>query len=385
MMNAAPMLEGIKVVDLTSVVFGPYTTQVLSDFGADVIKIEPASGDAYRYSGKPAKSKAMSPGHIALNRGKKSVTLDLKDKADNGVMLNMLADADIFIHNVREEAIKRLGLDYASIIKVNPGIIYIHCVGFGSDGPYAGLQAYDDVIQAATGTTSLLSRVDGDARPRFLPSLIADKVAGMNGAYAALAAVIHKLRTGRGQFVEVPMFEAFANFMLKEHLAGKTFVPPNGTACYDRQVDPLRQPFPTKDGHIVIVPYTLDSWGVIFDAIGMPEFMADERFATPAGLIKNQGALYEGLAAQTPLKTNDEWLAILRHVNIPCMAVRDIEDILEDPHLLETGFLNKREHPTEGTYFELREASSFSDWEAGQSDHAPLVGEHSAEIRGKYA
>lgn len=343
MMNEASMLEGIKVVDLTSVVFGPYTTQVLADFGADVIKVEPASGDAFRYSGKPAKSKAMSPGHIALNRGKKSVTLDLKDKADHGIMLNMLADADIFIHNVRDEAIKRLELDYASVTKVNPDIIYIHCVGFGSDGPYSGLQAYDDVIQAATGTTSLLSRVDGDERPRFIPSLIADKVAGMNGAYAALAAVIHKLRTGRGQFVEVPMFEAFANFMLKEHLAGKTFVPPNGTACYDRQVDPLRQPFPTQDGHIVIVPYTVNSWSVIFAALGAAEFMDDERFSTLAGIVKHQDALYEALAAQTPNKTTEEWLTILRQVSIPCMAVRDIEDILEDPHLRETGFLNKRE------------------------------------------
>jgi len=382
--QALPMLEGVKVIDLTSVVFGPYATQILADFGADVTKIEPQLGDAFRYSQKPAKSRGMSPGHLSLNRGKKSVTLDLKSPEDIEIMRNLIADCDIFIHNIRDKAIKRLGLGYDTVKALNPEIIYVHCVGFGSDGPYSDLQAYDDVIQAATGTTSLLSRVDGNETPRFIPSLIADKVAGLNGAYASLAAVIHKLRTGRGQFVEVPMFEAFAHFMLKEHLAGMTFVPPNGRACYSRQIDPLRQPFPTADGHIVIVPYTDNSWASVYEVLGASEFLEDERFSTPRARFKNQDLLYKGVAARTPSQPTAYWVDALRAQNIPCMAVRDIDDILEDPHLVETGFLKQREHPTEGTYYELSEASRYSDWSPSDPAPAPTVGEHNDAVKARY-
>eukprot|EP00903_Cladosiphon_okamuranus_P003380 g3378.t1 len=383
--HALPMLEGVKVVDLTSVVFGPYSTQILADFGAEVVKVEPKIGDAFRYSQKPAKSRGMSPGHMSLNRGKKSVVLNLKAEEDAEIMREMIKDCDIFIHNVRDKAIKRLGLGYDDVKAINPEIIYVHCVGFGSGGPYSDLQAYDDVIQAATGTTSLLSRVDGNPEPRFFPSLIADKVAGLNGAYATLAAVIHKLRTGKGQFVEVPMFEAFAHFMLKEHLAGKTFDPPNGTACYSRQVDPRRQPFETADGYIVIVPYTNESWDAVYDVLGAPEFLQQEQFQTPIGRVKNQDALYEGIKSRTPTRTTGEWLEALRARNIPCMPVRDIEDILDDPHLTESGFLNRREHPTEGAYYELSEASRYSDWSPEPAGPAPTIGAHNDEIKSRYS
>lgn len=382
--QALPMLEGVKVVDLTSVVFGPYTTQILADFGAEVVKIEPKIGDTFRYSQKPAQSSGMSPGHMSLNRGKKSVVLDLKAEEDAAIMRNMLADCDIFIHNIRDQAIQRLGFGYESVKQLNPEIIYVHCVGFGSDGPYADLQAYDDVIQAASGTTSLLSRVDGKQEPRFLPSLIADKVAGLNGAYASLAAVIHKLRTGRGQFVEVPMFEAFTHFMLKEHLAGKTFIPPNGTACYSRQVEPLRQPFPTADGHIVIVPYTDASWAAVYDVLGAPEFLDDERFASPRARLKNQEKMYEGIAARTPSQSTAYWIEAMRARNIPCMAVRDMEDILDDPHLQASGFFEERDHPSEGTFYEMREASRYSDWSPASPTPAPRIGEHSEDIKSQY-
>lgn len=377
----APMLTGIKIIDLTSVVFGPYATQIFSDLGAEVIKIEPKIGDAFRFSGKPAKSRAMSPGHITLNRGKKSVVLDLKNPEDAEIMRGLIQDADVFIHNIRGKAIKRLGFDYEAMKALNGELIYIHCVGFGSGGPYSDLQAYDDVIQAATGTATLASRVDGNPKPRFIPSLIADKVAGLHAAYAGMAAMVHKLRTGKGQFVEVPMFEAFSHFMLKEHLAGKTYEPPVGTLCYARQIDPDRQPFPTKDGYITIVPYTIDSWDTLYEAIGASEFLDDERFSSPKARIKNLHLMYQGVGEHTKTKTTAEWLNIFRAKRIPCMPVRDIDDILDDPHLSETGFFMKREHPTEGTIYEMREPSSFSGWDVPEPDPAPLLGEHSDEIR----
>ncbi|HAV81061.1 MAG TPA: carnitine dehydratase, partial [Erythrobacter sp.] len=267
------MLEGLRVIDMTSVVFGPYCTQILADFGAEVIKVEAPGGDVFRYGAPSAHSKAMGPGYIALNRGKQSLVLDLKQEADRAILRDLLADADIFIHNVRAEAIERLGFDYNSVRALAPDIIYAHCVGFGSGGPYAGLQAYDDVIQAASGTTTLLPRADGNERPRYLPSLIADKVAGLHAAYAVMAAVVHRLRTGQGQHVEVPMFEAFSSFMLKEHLGGNTFDPPVGPPCYGRQVDPDRQPFPTRDGYVSIVPYRLDHFTRVIALMG------DEAFA----------------------------------------------------------------------------------------------------------
>ena len=211
------LLTGVKVVDLTAVVFGPYATQILADLGAEVIKVEAPTGDSFRYSARAAKT----PGCLLVHgnhRGKRGIVLDLKQTGDLQVMRELLVDADVFVLNVRGKAAERLGLDYDAVKLINPDIIYAHCVGFGQDGPYADLQAYDDVIQAATGTATLLSRVDGDPRARYLPTLVADKVAGLHGAYAILAAIIHKLRTGRGQKVEVPMFEAFASFMLTEHL-----------------------------------------------------------------------------------------------------------------------------------------------------------------------
>ena len=377
------MLEGVKIVDLTSVVFGPYATQVLADYGAEVIKVEPISGDVGRYTGKSAKSKGMSPAHITLNRGKKSVTLDLKQKDDADVMRQLIAEADIFIHNIRGKAIERLGFGYEDVKRINDGIIYVHCVGFGSGGPYSDLQAYDDVIQVATGATSLASRVDGNPTPRYLPTLIADKVAGLNAVYAALAAVVHKLRTGRGQFVEVPMFEAFAHFILKDHLAGKTFDPPVGSSLYARQVDPERQPFPTQDGHIAVVPYTDADWVRLFEALEDPDFLGSEPLDTPIGRRQNMALMYKGIADRTPAKTTQEWVEIMRAVQIPCMPARDIDDILADPHLRAAGFFERREHPTEGTIYEMSDASRFSDWQRPVQDSAPLIGEHTDEVKAK--
>lgn len=379
--DTQPMLEGIRIVDLTSVVFGPYCTQILSDLGAEVIKIENPGGDTFRYSTKPAKTRAMSAGHLALNRGKKSAELNLKDQVDAETLKELIRTADVFIHNIRDKAIQKLGFGYEAVKTIKPDVIYVHCVGFGSEGPYAKLQAYDDVIQAATGTTTLASRVDGDPRPRYIPSLIADKVAGLHAAYATQAAIIHKLRTGRGQFVEVPMLEAFAQFMLKEHLAGLTFDPPVGQVCYNRQVDPDRQPFETADGYLSIVPYQPAQYDQVFAILGEPEFLEDDRFTTPIGRVRNQDALYQRMGELTPQKTNAEWIELFRSVNVPAMPAIDIGDVLKDEHLNAVGFFSRRAHPTEGTIREMREASTFSDWEVTLKAPAPLLGEHTDEIR----
>lgn len=378
--DARPMLEGVKVIDLSSVVFGPYCTQILTDYGAEVIKIEAPGGDAYRYSARPAKTMGMAPGFIALNRGKKSLVLDLKQADDADILSDLLRSADVFLHNVREAAIDRLGFGYEAVKAVNPEIVYVHCVGFGSDGPYAGLQAYDDVIQAATGTTTLLPRVDGDPRPRYLPSLIADKVAGLHAAHATLAAIIHRLRTGKGQHLEVPMFEAFTSFMMKEHLDAKTFDPPIGNAGYGRQVDPDRQPFQTADGWISIVPYTPQQFPQVIAILGDPEFAQDERFDNVAGIIAAGPELYARIAALAAAKSTADCVGILRASNIPCMPVTDLDDVIDDPHLRETGFFVRSEHPTEGALFQMRDPVRFGEWNTDEVGDAPTLGQHDGEF-----
>jgi crotonobetainyl-CoA:carnitine CoA-transferase CaiB-like acyl-CoA transferase len=354
------MLEGIRIVDLSSVIFGPYATQMLADMGADVIKVEPPTGDVSRLLGRARNVKTNGSTHLTVNRGKRSIVLDLKTPDDAATMRALVATADIFIHNVRGKAIEKLRLGFDDVKAIKPDIIYVHCTGFGQHGPYRDLQAYDDVIQAATGTTSLAPRVDGDPRPRYIPSLIADKVAGHYGAQAMLAALIHKLRTGEGQHVEVPMFESFTNFMLEEHLRDAALVPPIGPIGYPRQIDPGRQPFPTADGYIAIVPYTDATLLRLFTVLGEPEVIERPEFADPLARYKNMTALYGHVARLTPAKTTAEWMEILASIDLPAMPVRDLADIFDDPHLVESGFFRMRDHPTEGPFREMTPPIRFS-------------------------
>lgn len=378
-MTASKLLQGIRIVDLTSVVFGPYATAIMADLGAEVIKVEPPTGDQFRHAGRPRTTPGMGPCTLNLNKGKRSVAVDLKTDEGKATLHDLLRDADVFIHNVRAKAIERLGFGYDAVREIRPDVIYVHCVGFGSDGPYADLQAYDDVIQAASGTATLLPRVDGEARPRYFPSLIADKVAGLHGAYAMLAAIVHKLRTGEGQFVEVPMFEAFTHFMMQEHLYGATLVPPLEPAGYPRQLDPHRQPFPTADGHISIVPYTDETARRIMGLIGAPELAEDPRFATRRDLAANMGAFYDEIARRTPGRTNAEWTRIFAENQIPAMPVRDLAEIAQDPHLEAVGLFERRVHPSEGEYLHLAPPVRFSAGSFAVRP-APRIGEHNQEF-----
>jgi crotonobetainyl-CoA:carnitine CoA-transferase CaiB-like acyl-CoA transferase len=378
------MLEGIRIVDLTTVIFGPYATQMLADLGAEVIKVEtPGIGDISRYLGNGIPDPTMGSVHLNVNRGKRSIALDLKKPEDAAVLRGLIADADVFFHNVRGKAIARLGYDYAACRAIKPDIIYVHGTGFGQDGPYADLQAYDDVIQAATGTTSLLPRVDGDPRPRYLPSLIADKVAGQFGAQAILAALVHKLRTGEGQEVEVPMFECFASFMLVEHLRDAALDPPIGPAGYPRQLDPTRQPFPTSDGYIAVVPYTPDSTARLMALLGSGDLLDTPDFLAAKSAGRHMPLIYSEIARKTPAKSTAEWLEIFAASDIPAIAARDLEDIKEDPHLIATGFFRHRTHPDVGAFHEMQPPVKYSARPDRDLGFAPRVDGDGAAIRGE--
>lgn len=380
------MLEGIRIVDLTTVIFGPYATQMLADLGAEIIKVEtPGVGDISRHLGSGIPDPTMGSVHLTVNRGKRSIALDLKQPEDAATLRGLIATADVFFHNVRGKAIARLGFDYDGCKAIKSDIIYVHGTGFGQDGPYADLQAYDDVIQAATGTTSLLPRVDGNPRPRYLPSLIADKIAGQFGAQAILAALVHKLRTGEGQKVEVPMFECFASFMLTEHLRDATLDPPLGPAGYPRQLDPARQPFPTADGYLAIVPYTAESTARLLALLGSEALLASPDFEAAKAKGQQMPLVYEEIARKTPARTNAEWLALFAANDIPAMAARDLQDILDDPHFVATGFFRRREHPDVGGFFEMQPPVKYGAAPARDLGFAPKVGGDGEAIRAELA
>jgi len=376
------LLSGIRIIDLTTVIFGPYATQMLADLGAEIIKVEaPGIGDVSRYLGNGIPDPTMGSIHLTVNRGKRSIALDLKKPEDAATLRDLIATADVFFHNVRGKAIARLGFDYAGCKAIKPDIIYVHGTGFGQDGPYADLQAYDDVIQAATGTTSLLPRVDGDPRPRYLPSLIADKIAGQFGAQAILAALVHKLRTGEGQDVEVPMFECFASFMLVEHLRDAALDPPIGPAGYPRQLDPTRQPFPTQDGYLAIVPYTAESTARLMALLGSADLLATPEFEAAKAKGQHMAIIYSEIARKTPARTSAEWLDLFAANDIPAMAARDLQDIKEDPHLAATGFFRHRIHPDVGAFHEMQPPVKYGAMSDGDLGFAPRVDGDGAAIR----
>lgn len=372
-------LHGVKVVDLSTIVFGPYGSQILGDLGAEIIKIESGHGDNMRLPGN-SPVRGMGPLYLALNRNKKSVKLELKKPSALAAMKKLIEDADIFYTNVRKAGLERLGLGYDQLKAINPSIVYVHCTGFGDAGPYSGKLAYDDVIQAASGFSDLLPRVDGNPAPRYVPSLVADKTAGLHAAYAAIAGLFHKERTGEGQFIEVPMFETFTSFHMIENLYDHSFVPPRGKIAYDRSIDPNRRPFKTLDGYISIVPYAAEHWQVIMDFGGVKDILSDERFSTFENRTKNIGILYGMVEEITQTKSTDNWIQLMEEAGLPCMRVNRMEDVLEDEHLMKTSFFQKRTHPEVGEYLSISHPVKFSATPAETRTDAPLLGAHTQEV-----
>ncbi len=356
--SAGGPLAGVRIIDMTSVVLGPYATQILGDLGADIVKIEQGKGDTIRHAGK-SPAKGLGPMFVGLNRNKRLLELDLRKASSAKVMKQLLKTADVFIHNVRAAGMARLGFDYDSVKSINPKIIYVHCCGFGEDGAYRGRAAYDDLIQAASGMANLLPRRDG-GEPQYFPSLVADKTAGLYAVYATIAALFNRERVGTGQFVEVPMMETVTHFNMVENLYGHTFVPPLYDVGYTRSINPRRKPYKTKDGYIAIVPYNDEQWSKFFEIGGKPGVFEDERFSSYARRTENTGLLYEIIEEVALKKTTEEWMDILHDANIPVMRYSTMSEVLEDPHLQSIDFFSEREHPEIGAYLSVRHPVTFS-------------------------
>ncbi len=372
-------LAGVRILDLTAVLLGPYATQILGDLGADVIKVENPSGDILRWGG-PGRSKDMGPIYLNANRNKRSLSLDLKQEDAKAALCRLIETADVFIHNIRLKAIEKLGFGYDAVKAIKPDIVYVHAVGFGSDGEYAGRQAYDDLVQAASGTGSFQSLVDGNPDPRYLPALVADKTTGLHAVYATLAALFHKERTGEGQFVEVPMLESFTSFMMIEHLYGHTFRPPTGHMGYKRVMNRHRKPYKTKDGYLGIVPYDDRQWNEFFKIGGREDINENPKFSTYKARTENIEELYGLIGDVAATKTTDEWLELLDAARIPAMRANSLDTIEDDPHLKSVGFFEPHTHPTEGDYVIMKPPIGFEKTPSELRHHAPHLGADNEEV-----
>jgi len=373
-------LAGVRILDLTSVVLGPFATQILAQLGADVIKVESPEGDTMRHVG-PMKHPGM--GHIFLhaNGGKRSIVLDLKHEEGREAALKLAEGGDVMISNVRPNAMARLGLDYETVRQRNPRLIYVSCCGFDQEGPDAGRPAYDDLVQGATGVPWLMQQY-GSPEPAYAPITLSDRVTGLHAVYAVTAALYARSQTGQGQAVLVPMFEAMAQFILGDHMAGLTFEPPHGDPGYARLLTPHRKPYATGDGMLCVLIYNDKHWRSFFAAIGEAEGLGkDPLFSTHSARAANIDAVYAQVSRIMLTRTTEQWRALLDAADVPNMPMNSPADLLANPQLRATGFLQDAVHPTEGAIHTLAPPTRWSATPPARDFlPAPRLGEHTVEL-----
>jgi crotonobetainyl-CoA:carnitine CoA-transferase CaiB-like acyl-CoA transferase len=371
-------LEGVRVVDLTSVVVGPLATQILADHGAEVIKVESKAGDLIRVMNGKSVTPGMGAKFLHLNRNKRSIVLDLKQPAGHAALLKLIERTDVLVWNVRPPAMARLKLAYEDVRAVNPRIIYCGMFGFGQDGRYRDKPAYDTIIQGSGGMAALYHRATGE--PRFVPMVVADKVVGLIAVQMIVMALYRRTQNGEGCAIEIPMFENLVKFVLEEHMYLKTFEPPLGETGDPRLLDPLGKPIPTRDGWICIAANTNKQAFAFFDAVGRPELKTDPRFDSVAARFRNVGEYFQIRAGALKGKTTAEWLEILDRADVPAMPYHTLDSVLEDPHLADVGFFQLKDHPTEGRTRNMRLPNKWSCGARREWNPAPKLGQHSAEI-----
>lgn len=374
--NSGP-LDGLRILDLSTVVMGPYASHLLADMGADVVKLEPPSGDQVRFY-KPQRGSDLSGLFMSLHRNKRSIVLDLKDPDAQAAFARLAADFDVVLHNFRPQVARRLGATYEQLGATNPRVIVCKIYGFGADGPYAAKPAYDDVIQAASGLSALHARVRGV--PQYVPSMVCDKIVGQAAALAILAACFKRAKHGCGSEVEVPMFETMVAFNMAENLAMATFDPPMGRIGWARNISPMRKPFRTADGYACLLPYSDRNWHDFLAHAGQSAVMDDPRFRTLADRAQNIDALYAYVEEAALTRTTAEWVAFCDAHGIPCSPVNEMEDLFEDEHLAAVQMFQRAEHPTEGAYRLWRSPMRFDGADWALQRHAPHLGEHTREV-----
>ena len=376
-MSGGP-LSGVKVVDLTTVVVGPICTRTLADYGADVIKVEAPGGDLLRTMAEGSRNPGMSGKFINFNRNKRSIGLDLKKPEGHAALLKLIAQADVFVSNVRPEGLARAGLDHATLSKTNPRLIHCSILAFGRGGRYFNRPAYDPVIQSLSGVAGTIARATGE--PRFVPMVMSDHTSGLIAAQCIGFALYRREKTGVGEAIDVPMLENMASFVSSEHLGAATFDPPVGPTGDGRLLSPNYRPVPTKDGYVTVRPNTNAQAFAFFDAIGRPELKTDPRFDSAATRTRNAADYFEVQATSLGGKTTDEWVELFDKLDVPAARYNSIDDLLTDPHLKDVGFYKEEHHPSEGKIHRTKLANVFSGGAREDEGHAPLMGQQTREI-----
>jgi crotonobetainyl-CoA:carnitine CoA-transferase CaiB-like acyl-CoA transferase len=377
---AAPAgpLAGVRIIDLTSVMMGPFATMILGDYGADVIKVESPDGDVMRYAA-PMRHPKMGAMYLQGNRNKRSIVLDLRKVGGREALLRLAATADVFVHNVRPAAMARLKLGADDLLAINPQLVYASLHGFGERGPYAGRPAYDDLIQGLTALPALTGQITGE--PRYSPATMADRIVGLNATHAILAALFHRDRNGEGQAIEIPMFETMAQFVLGDHMAGRSFEPPIGPSGYSRLLSPDRRPYQTSDGYICALVYSDKQWNAFFHKIGLDnEAERDPRLNSISARTRNYDFVYHWFSRMMKTRTTAEWMSFFAESDIPHAPLHDLDSLIDDPHLAEVGLIQSIEHPTEGTLRVAGPAATWSKTPPSIRRHPPGLGEHGGEV-----
>lgn len=371
-------LAGVRIIDLTSVMMGPYATMILADYGADVVKVEGPDGDIVRAI-PPMKTPGMGAMFLQGNRNKRSIALDLKSAAGRDALLRLADGADVFVHNIRPAAMARLKLGADDLLARNPRLVYASLHGFGESGPYAGRPAYDDLIQGLTALPALVGQITGE--PRYAPATLADRIVGLNAVHAILAALIHRDRTGEGQSIEIPMFETMAQFVLGDHMSGRSFEPPIGPAGYSRLLTEHRRPYRTRDGYVCVLIYNDKHWSSFFAALGDGFAEAqDARFRSLSGRVDNYDLVYKWLAALIATRTTADWLAFFEAADIPAGPMHDLDALIDDPHLRAVGLLQTLPDISEGAVRLVGPAATWSRTPPSIEAPAPRLGEHGPSI-----
>lgn len=370
-------LAGVRVVDLTINVLGPVCTQILADMGADVIKVEGPNGDDVRRIG-PCRSDGMSVFFLNMNRNKRSIKLDLKQPNARAALSRLIETADVFVHCMRPGAVQRLGLDYEHVRSLSAGIVYAWASGFRKNSSRKESPAFDDVIQGESGLAAM-NQIDGV--PRFFPTVICDKLSGYILASSIAMALFARERTGAGQEVHVPMMESMLAFSLVEHLWGGVLDGSGIGLGYPRMLTPHRRPHRTKDGYITLLASNNDQWHRLFGALDREDLAGDPRFSTIEARTENIALLYEIVGSIVKTRSTREWLERLARADIPSGVVNGLDDLMTNEYLVETGFFQRMQHPTEGTIVSMAVPVEFSKTKASTTHRpAPLLGQHTEEI-----
>ncbi|MHC8946570.1 crotonobetainyl-CoA:carnitine CoA-transferase CaiB-like acyl-CoA transferase [Advenella incenata] len=371
-------LAGIRILDLTSAVVGPYATQTLADYGADVIKLEQQSGDIIRWISGHSPTPGMSGKFMHMNRNKRSICVNLKTERGKSAFMKLAAQSHIVIHNMRTDAMTRLGISFSALSSVNPNLIYCNIVGFGSQGRYANRPAYDSILQGATALASLFAQNGNE--PRYVPYVVVDRTAALMVANAIMVALYAQTRDPGPREIEVPMFESYATLVLSEHLYGESFDPPISPSGDKRLLDENARPVKTSDGYICVTTNTDAQVLALFDAMGTPQLKSDPRFNRALNRIDHIAEFFSLRAQEMAKHSTQYWLDRLTQYDIPCMPCHTIASLLADPHIADVGLVQKRQHPTQGTIRHLNVPVSMTGFAPTLRHHAPHIGEHTRQI-----